>query len=270
MEQSSYKKDWEKLIKEECILKGYSNKTIKNYIHHAKSFLASGLPARDYLLSLIKKDMSEQTVRSAGFAIKFYFRLSNKKDSEIDAILKIPNMKKPKSLPKVLSRKEIQEMINSTNNLKHKAIIMTAYSSGLRLSEIINLGWHDIDFERNIIRIKRGKGKKDRIVMLSPKVKKVLKTFNHNSYNIFMSDRGKKYSPGTIELIIQKAAKKAGIEKAVTPHMLRHSFAAHLLENGTDISYIKDSLGHSDISTTLIYTKVSNKYISKIKSPLDY
>ncbi len=123
---------------------------------------------------------------------------------------------------------------------------------------------------RNLIHLKRAKGKKDRIVMLSLEVKESLLNLTTNKQNnVFLTNRGGKYSQRTIQKIIENAAKKAGIRKKVTPHTLRHSFATHLLENGTDIRYIRDLLGHSSISTTLIYTKVSNKDVSKIKSPLD-
>ena len=140
----------------------------------------------------------------------------------------------------------------------------------MRISEIINLRWQDIDFDRNIIHIKKGKGKKDRIVMLSKKVKETLLTLNADNHKpVLVTNRGGKYTQRTIQKIIENAAKKAKIKKKITPHTLRHSFATHLLEKGTDIRYIKDLLGHKDIKTTLIYTKVSSKDISKIKSPLD-
>ena len=130
--------------------------------------------------------------------------------------------------------------------------------------------WEDIDFNRNLIHLKRAKGKKDRIVMLSQKVKEGLESLSQEKQGyVFQTNRNGKYTQRTIQKIIEHTAKKAGINKKITPHTLRHSFATHLLENGTDLRYIRDLLGHSDISTTLIYTKVSNKDISKIKSPLD-
>jgi len=154
-------------------------------------------------------------------------------------------------------------------NINHRLIIQTAYSSGLRASEIINLKWQDIDFDRNIIHVKRAKGKKDRIVMLSEKVKEGLKAIPKKSDYVFITNRNGKYSQRAIQKIIENAAKRAGIKKKITPHTLRHSFATHLLESGTDISHIKELLGHANISTTNIYTKVSRNRIAKIKSPLD-
>jgi integrase/recombinase XerD len=170
----------------------------------------------------------------------------------------------------VLSKEEIERIICVTKNLNHRLIIQIGYSSGLRVSEIINLKWCDIYFDRNLIHLKRAKGKKDRIVMLSLKVKESLMnlTFDKNGY-LFLTNRNGKYTQRTIQKIIVNAAMKASILKRITPHTLRHSFATHLLENGTDIRYIRDLLGHSDISTTLIYTKVSNKNIRNIVSPLD-
>jgi len=133
------------------------------------------------------------------------------------------------------------------------------------------LRWPDIDFNRNIIHIKLAKGNKDRIVMLSPKLKKNLKRLDIEKKGIvFKTNRNNKYSLRTIELIVKKAAEKAGINRHVTPHTLRHSFATHLLEHGIDTRYIQKLLGHSDLKTTMIYTNVSKRDILKIKSPIDF
>lgn len=250
--------DYDRLIKDECRLRGYSEKTIKAYTFHVKKFLESKKSAKDYLVSINNAD---ETKRSAGFAIKFYFKILKKE-------LFLPNVKREKKLPVVLSQNEVTRLIQSTKNIKHRLIIQILYSSGLRLNELINLKWQDIDLDRNLIHIKRAKGKKDRIVMLSKKVKDVLNILDQENY-VFLTNRNKKYSSRTIQKIIENARIKANIKKRVTPHSLRHSFATHLLENGTDIRYIKELLGHSDIKTTLIYTKVSNKNIMNIKSPLD-
>lgn len=264
-------KNWKKQIIDECKLKGYSDKTIKSYTYHIEKFLESKKSPRDYLLFLIDKTKSNETIRSAGFAIKFYLRTSNKNSKNIDSIIKnIPNSKKEKKLPVILSKEEIENMILATNNYTHRLIIQIGYSAGLRCSEIENLKWRDIDFIRNSIHIKRAKGKKDRIVMLSSKVKEALQNYSQEKEGyVFITTRGGKYTPRTIQKIIKNTAKKATIKKNISTHTLRHSFATHLLERGTDIRYIRDLLGHSDISTTLIYTKVSNKNLSNIKSPLD-
>ena len=263
--------DIENLVSQECKLKGYSQKTINGYLYHIKKFINSGKEPREYLLSLIGKNKSDETIRSVGFAIKFYLKTTKKDDPKVDSLLKdIPNVKREKKLPVILSKYEIKQLISATKNINHRLIMQIGYSAGLRVSEIINLRWQDIDFDRDIIHLKKAKGKKDRIVMLSQKAKESLETLSQKrSGYVFITNRMGKYTQRTIQKIIENAAKKAGIRKKISPHTLRHSFATHLLEAGTDIRYIRDLLGHSDISTTLIYTKVSNRDLSKIKSPLD-
>ncbi len=245
-------------------------KTVSNYLHHINKFIASKKQPREYLFSLIEKGKSDETIRSACFAIKFYLNIMKKESVEIQEILdNLPNLKREKKLPTILSKKEIESLIRVTTNINHRLIIQIGYSAGLRISEIINLKWPDIDFNRNTIHLKRAKWKKDRIVMLSQKLKEELQKLNQKSPYVFITNRGGKYTQRTIQKVIENMSKKAGIKKKITPHTLRHSFATHLLENGTDIRYIKDLLGHANISTTLIYTKVSNKDLSKIKSQLD-
>jgi integrase/recombinase XerD len=262
--------NWKERLENELKLRGYSKQTQNTYCYHMNKFVKSGKTPREFLLALIKQEKSNQTLRSAGFAIKFYLNTLKREDPSIEQIIKdLPNPKKEKKLPEILSREEIEKMIKVTTNLIHRAIIQIGYSSGLRVSEIVNLKWKDIDFIRKTIHIKQAKGKKDRIVMLAKRTKQTLETLENTGDYLFKTNRGKKYSSRTIQGILENARHKAKIQKRVTPHTLRHSFATHLLENGTDIRYIKDLLGHSDISTTLIYTKVSNRDISKIKSPLD-
>ena len=184
-------------------------------------------------------------------------------------IKNLPNLKRPQKLPEILSKQEIQNMIVTTTNVKHRLIIQLGYSAGLRVSEIINLKWKDIDFQRSTIHIKQSKGKKDRILMLSPKVKKGLKRLSlKQKGHIFITNRNKKYSQRAIQQIIKNAALKAGIKKRVTPHTLRHSFATHLLEQGVDIRHIQALLGHTRLQTTQLYTIVTK--IERIRSPLDY
>ena len=258
--------NWKNKLIDECLLRGYSKKTQTAYVYHVGKYLESGLPLKEYLLKLIKQEKSSQTVRQVGFAVKFYLKFVEKKPDETN----IPNVKRDKKIPVILSKQEILNMITVTDNFKHRVMIQMLYGCGMRVSELINLKWVDIDFFRNVVHIKKAKQKKDRIVMLSPKLKKSLKVLSIKKTDfVFTSLRGSKYSARTIELIIKKAARKAGVKKNISTHTLRHSFATHLLERGVDIRYIQELLGHSNISTTLIYTKVSNRDILKIKSPLD-
>ena len=217
-----------------------------------------------YLLSL---DNSTNTNRLAHAAISFFFKNILKRPFTTQ---EVPAKKKLKQLPKVLSKNEILVMINNTDNIKHKVIIQLLYSSGLRLQELINLKRNDIDFERNLINVRKGKGNKDRITLLSEKLKlDLLKYYSSYSFNTFhvLEGRKGKYSKKSVQKILEKAGKT--IKRRVTPHMLRHSFATHLLEQGTDIRHIQKLLGHSNTTTTQIYVHVSNEHLRNIKSPLD-
>jgi site-specific recombinase XerD len=145
---------------------------------------------------------------------------------------------------------------------------MFLYYAGMRLNEVVNIRWEDIEFERDLIHIKNAKGGKERVVFLNPKLKVELKTYDEVEGLIFLSQRGRKYSKRTVEKIVKNAAVKAGIAKNVTPHTLRYSFATHLLEAGADIRYIQHLLGHKDIKTTQVYTHIANKDIKKLASLL--
>ena len=256
--------NWKNKLTNALKLRGYSRKTISSYSYWASRFKQSRKKFEPFLISLSDNGLGSSSIRQAGFAVKFYLNLIGKDSS------KVPNYKSDKKLPVILSKKEINNLIIATQSFRHRVIIQIMYGAGLRLSEVINLNWKDIGFQRNIIHIKSAKGRKDRIVMLSPKLKKnLIKLSLKKEGLIFLNNRNKKYNPRTIQSIVSKSAKLASINKKVTPHTLRHSFATHLLENGTDIRYIRDLLGHSSIRTTMIYTHVSNKKLSRIKSPLD-
>lgn len=202
-------------------------------------------------------------------AIKFYY------ERVLGGQRKVYLIERPREenyLPEVLSTKEISKILISIDNLKHKAIIMTIYSSGFRIGEAINLKIKDIDSERMQIRIEQGKGKKDRYTILSSKnldlLRKYFLEYKPKKW-LFEGMSGGKYSRKSIQIILKKAALKAGILKRITVHTLRHSFATHLLESGTDIRYIQSLLGHSNTKTTEIYTHITKKGLDKIKSPLD-
>ena len=158
-------------------------------------------------------------------------------------------------------------MAELTANYKHRLVIELLYSSGLRLSELINLRFEDLDFQNSIIYVRCGKGLKDRLTIVSKRVMNKIAA-QEGTGPIFSGRKGK-YSVKSVQLIVSQASKRAGIPFKVTPHMLRHSFATHLLENGTDIRYIQSLLGHASLRTTQIYTKVAKTVLQQIKSPLD-
>ncbi len=251
-----------KLI-EEVKLRRYSYQTGKSYIFIVKNFLSSGETSREFLLSYTTK--SKSTMRSAYFALKFFHEnVLNTKFEE-----KLPLARKSLKLPLVLSKEEINKMIDSINNLKHKLVIMFLYYAGLRLDEVRNLNWQDIDFDRETIHLKTAKGDKERIVFLHKKLIDALRMYGTKEEGlIFISQREGKYNKRTIQQIVKSASKKAGIKKKITPHTLRHSFATHLLESGADIRYIQQLLGHKDLKTTQIYTHVANKDIKKLANLL--
>jgi integrase/recombinase XerD len=202
-------------------------------------------------------------------AIKFYY------ERVLGGHRKVYLVDRPreeKKLPIVLSEKEVADLLIATLNLKHKAILTLAYSAGLRLSEITSVKLTDIDSKRMQIRIEQGKGKKDRYTLLSPKLLNLLRIY-FTKYKplkyLFEGPDKSQYSGRSVQLILQKYAVLAGIKKKISVHSLRHSFATHLLENGTDLRYIQNLLGHESSKTTEIYTHVTTKGFDKIKSPLD-
>ncbi|HAT63186.1 MAG TPA: integrase [Flavobacteriaceae bacterium] len=186
---------------------------------------------------------------------------------------KIHMPKKDKKLPIVLSVEEVLRLISSTKNLKHRVVIAMLYGSGLRIGELINLELSDFDFERKQLHIKNGKGRKSRYVTIAESLFSLLKnyyaTYKPKVYFI-ENPKGGKYSPVSIRAFLSRSCKTSGIGKNVTPHTLRHSYATHLLEQGTDIRYIQELLGHSRPETTMVYTHVTRKDLQDIKSPLDF
>ena len=202
-------------------------------------------------------------------SIKFYY----------EVVLEMPNRfysverpRKEEKLPKVISLEEVQDLIKHTNNIKHKCIVSLLYSAGLRRSELLNLKLIDIDSKRMVITVSQGKGNKGRLTILSQSVLDDLRKY-YSEYKpkvyLFEGQKGEEYSAQSVAQIIRRAALKARIKKKVTPHMLRHSFATHLLENGTDLRYIQVLLGHSSTRTTEIYTHVAINSIKAIKSPIE-
>ena len=260
-------------------LKKYSDSTVKNYVYSFESFInyykdrqlfsINENDIRLYLQKLIKEKRSNSYINMSINAIKFYYEM----------VLGMPNRfysierpRKESKLPKVLAKEEIIKMISQTKNLKHKCIISLLYSSGLRRNELLELKLEDINSKRMLIRVEQAKGNKDRYTVLNKSVledlRKYFKIYKPKTYLFESPIPGNKYSNSSVLQIVVKAAKKAGIKERVTPHILRHSFATHLLESGTDIRYIQLLLGHNSTKTTEIYTHVATNSFTEIKDLL--
>jgi integrase/recombinase XerD len=261
-------------------LKAYSANTIRNYcneFHHLLRLLGkrgvNSLRKRhimSYLLWLLEKQgYSEMQAHTAVNAIKFYFEQVMKREKEF---YDLPRPKRPWKLPSVLAEEEVIGLIQKITNLKHRAILMSGYAGGLRVSEIVNLKLKDIDSKRMMIHVRGGKGKKDRMVPLSKKLLAVLRDY-YKLYKpkdfLFEGQNGGAYSVRSVQLILDDAKIKARVQKKGSTHMLRHSYATHLMEAGTDVRIIQELLGHNSISTTMRYTHVTQKSLDKVGSPLD-
>ena len=203
-------------------------------------------------------------------AVKLFFRSVENKQLQPELIHR---PKTQKLLPNVLSKEEIKLILNAHGNIKHKAMLSLIYSCGLRRGELLNLKLNDIDSKRGLIIIRQAKGRKDRVAPLSEKILELLRQY-YNVYkpNVWLfegQDKKSQYDERSLQQVLKQSIEKANIKKPVTLHWLRHSYATHLLENGTDLRYIQEILGHSRSTTTEIYTHVSNHNIQKIISPFD-
>ena len=269
-----------KKFHDKLIVENYSEQTIRNYVSALKLFL-------EYISKLNVKEVTDNEIQEYLYYCKTEKAYSFSSMKQVIATIRylylnvfnkpVPEslnikLRKPSVLPTVLSAKEISKILKVTNNLKHKTILVLIYSAGLRLGELVNLEIGDIDSEAMKIHIRSAKGKKDRYVMLSENVLELLREY----YKIYKPEKyiiegqnGGKYSPKSVQSVFKRALKKAGIKKKATVHTLRHSFATHLLDEGTDIRYIQELLGHKRLETTQIYTHVSSYSINKIKSPAD-
>jgi integrase/recombinase XerD len=260
----------------------YSPSSIKNYTSTLFQFLTIAscqftnveeidvVAIEKYIFWKIKKDnisASHQRIILTSIS-KFYELVFDKRIN----LKHIYPQRKEHKIPNYLTFAEIKKLIDVTSNLKHKSIIMLLYSGGLRLSEVINLKITDIDSNSMTITIRQAKGKKDRQVMLSEKFLLILRQYYLKykpSYFLFEGQNSLQYSGRSIQQIVKESAIKSEINKTVSPHILRHSFATHLLEAGTDIRYIQELLGHNHLKTTEIYTHIIDAAKNKIKSPLD-
>jgi site-specific recombinase XerD len=260
-------------------LKRYANSTVKTYVFFFEMFInyhkdkelhtIDEGDIRVFLQSLIQKKASNSYINQAINAIKFYY----------EVVLGMPNRfyeierpRKESKLPKVISKEEILSIIENTNNLKHRCIVQLLYGSGLRRSELLNLKINNIDSKRMLVRVEGSKGNKDRQTLLSKTALNDLRRY-YTKYEpqvyLFEGKKGIKYSSASVLKIVKTAAIKARIRITVTPHVLRHSFATHLLESGTDLRQIQVLLGHGSTKTTEIYTHVATNTFESIRNPLD-
>lgn len=264
-------------LRQEMRLRKFSQKTIKSYLLYIEACLrfvrksprdVDGADVRNYLDHLASTGKSASTLNTAYSALQFYFgKILRRK-----FFVNIPRAKKPHMLPEVLSKEEVRRMIDCVENPKHKCMIQILYGTGVRVGELVRLRMRDIDFARDCIRVVQGKGAKDRMGLLPKSIRELLerqRSVKHPTDFLFTSYDGGRLTEATVQKVVRHAAKLAGVQKEVTPHTLRHSFATHLLESGTDIRYIQALLGHAKLATTQIYTKVSSQALGGIKSPLD-
>jgi len=260
--------------------KRYSSNTIKVYAETFRVFLryfaskAIEEISNDDLIAfnndyILKNNFSSSYQNQLVNAVKLYYSAIQHKKINVELVHR---PRREKTLPNVLSKEEVKSILDAPYNLKHRAMLSMIYSCGLRRSELLNLTKLDIDSKRMVVIIRMAKGKKDRIVPLSPKILILLRDY-YKSYQpkhfLFEGQAGGKYSEKSLENVFKQSLLKARIEKPATMHWLRHSYATHLLESGTDLRYIQDLLGHKSSKTTEIYTHVSTKNIQKIRSPFD-
>ncbi|MFD2544633.1 site-specific tyrosine recombinase/integron integrase [Kaistella montana] len=269
-----------KRYQEHLKLKGYSPSTLRTYSTEFAQLLyvlkrnpvqeLTPERLRSYFLYCHEKlKLSESEIHSRMNAVKFYFeQVLHRQKMFFD----IPRPKKKLLLPKMLNKAEIKKIIAATENPKHALILKVCYGIGLRVSEVVALKLSDIDSTEMLVRIEQGKGKKDRIAVLPESLLPELRDYYLNyrpKVYLFEGQDGGMYSIRSAQAVFKKAMEKAGIKKKIGIHGLRHSFATHLLETGTDIRFIQELLGHNSIKTTQIYTHVTDLSKSRIKSPLD-
>ena len=260
----------------ELQLRGFSPRTVSTYLYQNQQFLkfcnkkteeVTLQDIKEYLAYLLSdKKVMATSAALAKAALKFYYDEVLKKN-----IVDIKTPKLARKLPEILTKEEVRKMLTCLAHTKSRIIVKLLYSSGIRLSECLQLKANDLSIDYKIGWVRGGKGGKDRMFILSEDVCKELKIYLREQKEglLFPSKSGKALTPRNIQKIVRAAAARAGISKNITPHKLRHSFATHLLEAGTDIRIIQELLGHSNLQTTQIYTKVSQEQMRKVKSPLD-
>lgn len=261
--------------------KRYSESTLVTYSEALKSFLifyrekpVAEINNEDVIIYnneyILKNKLSASYQNQIVNAIKLFFKTIRETKIDID---KIHRPKRAKLLPNVLSKEEVKLILNAHSNIKHKMMLSLIYSCGLRRSELLNLKPADIDSKRGIVIIRQSKGKKDRIAPLSPKILEMLREYytgyKPKTWLFEGQNENTKYDERSLSNVLKQALTKSRISKPVSLHWLRHSYATHLLESGTDLRYIQELLGHSSSKTTEIYTHVSTKSLQQIKSPFD-
>ncbi|MDR6724232.1 site-specific recombinase XerD [Paenibacillus amylolyticus] len=270
---------WSKeLLQKALTLRGYSRKTIKAYCNQIERFLSScqiestavtTSVVQTYCLDLLERRISHSSVNQTISAIRFYCKHVLHYPTEIQYI----RPKKQTKLPQVLSEKEVIQLLTSVTNLKHKTILFLTYSSGLRVGEVVRLRCSDLDIERQTLIVRQGKGQKDRRTLLSHLAWEIVQEYiiEYKPHRwLFPGQSSDRHlTERSAQKVFEEARQRAGIVKKVSVHVLRHSFATHLLENGTDLRYIQELLGHTSARTTQRYTHVSTKNIQRIQSPLD-
>jgi site-specific recombinase XerD len=270
---------WAAKLEAELRSRKYSPRTIRSYLHYNKYFCrriqknpeaVTSEDIRDYLAYLDKTlDLSSSSMNLAISSLKFFYTYVLKNDVAREQ----HRPRHDKKLPGVLAGPEIQSLLDCEKNPKHRLLLMLAYSSGLRVSEVVSLKWEDIDFQRKMILVHTGKGRKDRYTLLSDRAADFLRQYcalhDIDGWLFPGLPASRHLSIRSAQSIFEKALKKAGIIKPVSIHSLRHTFATHLLENGTDIRYIQELLGHSTLRTTQRYTHIARRAVLKIRSPLD-
>jgi site-specific recombinase XerD len=266
-------------MRREMRIRNYSRGTIKVYLQHMTELTRfngrspDGLGADDvrrYLLHLAERGVSSSYRDQAVSSLKFFYGKVLKRPFVIE---ELPRPKRDHRLPAVLSQNEVARLFEAVRNLKHRAILMVVYSSGLRVGEVVRLRVEDVDSGRRMIRVRGGKGRKDRITVLSAVALDILRLYCRlykPARWLFPGGReGTHLSVRSVQNIVEQARRRAGIKKEFSTHALRHSFATHLLEAGTDLRYIQELLGHKSARTTQIYTHVTRRDLARIVSPLD-
>ena len=261
-------------------LRGFSKPTQQTYLREVRNFVRhfkkspeelGEKEVKEYLLHLVRERKISQSTRKQYYcALRFLYKITLKREWVVD---KIPYPKQTTKLPVILDKTEVQSLFSATENIKHKAILMLTYSAGLRVSEATHLAVSDIDSTRMLIHVRQGKGGRDRYSVLSHVALEALrqywKQYRPTSWLFPGQEADKPISHSSVQMIFTNAKKKAGITKSVSIHTLRHSFATHLLEAGTDLHHIQLLLGHASPKTTTISLHVSKHHLSRIASPLD-